>query len=518
MIGAAFLIAQLTTAAVFLIAPASAYAQAPQERMSWAKFREDPDRVKAFKDAVRTMSNLQDDPRSWRFQANMHDERDAEENADWRKCEHGTWHFFTWHRMYIHYFEDILRKYANSDSLRLPYWPWEQPGQRGLPEEFRREFEPDGVTRNPLYVKERQMNDATMEVRWQQRDFETQMASRSFVGLVAGQGIVPGFGGGARRPNGQILPNQPGTFEGFPHGNIHVDVGGNGWMRWPWLAARDPIFWLHHCNIDRLWERWRTQPGRVEPAGEWRTQNYSFYDRDKQRVTRRVEEFLTLATLGYKYDDVAAPAAQVLPTDAIKIAPLHLALPHDGPTPTGSAAPVSDLKMLTLTKPKAAQGLTVEKTPATINIEQDKGLENKWRSLLSESESPEAPRRVFVRLEDVKFATPPTYNLEVYLNKREASAKTQPDDPQYVGTINFFAAGHHDKHAGHGSEPPRSYRFDVTSCLANSKKASTYDPDNIAVTVVPVGPQRKDGAAEEPAKPVAITVGNIVLETVVETQ
>jgi tyrosinase len=37
------------------------------------------------------------------------------------------------------------------------------------------------------------------------------------------------------------------------HGNVHVMVGGPKNMGFIPDAAQDPIFWMHHCNIDRLW-------------------------------------------------------------------------------------------------------------------------------------------------------------------------------------------------------------------------------------------------------------------------
>ena len=56
----------------------------------------------------------------------------------------------------------------------------------------------------------------------------------------------------------QIHPDQ-GTLtslEGI-HDTIHVDVGGNGHMADPGVAAFDPIFWLHHCQVDRLLALWQ---------------------------------------------------------------------------------------------------------------------------------------------------------------------------------------------------------------------------------------------------------------------
>ncbi len=39
-----------------------------------------------------------------------------------------------------------------------------------------------------------------------------------------------------------------------PHDLVHTAVGG--WMGETLLAAYDPIFWFHHCNIDRLLQAW----------------------------------------------------------------------------------------------------------------------------------------------------------------------------------------------------------------------------------------------------------------------
>ncbi|EEB90597.1 hypothetical protein MPER_11172, partial [Moniliophthora perniciosa FA553] len=40
------------------------------------------------------------------------------------------------------------------------------------------------------------------------------------------------------------------------HDNIHVAVGANGHMSDPAVAAFDPIFFLHHCQVDRLLSLW----------------------------------------------------------------------------------------------------------------------------------------------------------------------------------------------------------------------------------------------------------------------
>ncbi|PGH30982.1 hypothetical protein GX50_06255 [[Emmonsia] crescens] len=46
----------------------------------------------------------------------------------------------------------------------------------------------------------------------------------------------------------------------YIHNNVHGWVGGNytGHMSEIPVATFDPLFWLHHCNIDRMWAIWQT--------------------------------------------------------------------------------------------------------------------------------------------------------------------------------------------------------------------------------------------------------------------
>jgi tyrosinase len=55
------------------------------------------------------------------------------------------------------------------------------------------------------------------------------------------------------------IPGDQGTLtslEGI-HDMVHVDVGGAGHMGNVPVAAFDPIFWLHHCQVDRLFCLWQ---------------------------------------------------------------------------------------------------------------------------------------------------------------------------------------------------------------------------------------------------------------------
>ena len=56
-------------------------------------------------------------------------------------------------------------------------------------------------------------------------------------------------------------PNDPAEWRGFRiqleiplHNLVHRWVGGN---MVDMTSPNDPVFWLHHCNIDRLWAEWQ---------------------------------------------------------------------------------------------------------------------------------------------------------------------------------------------------------------------------------------------------------------------
>src|SRR5207245_631947 len=92
------------------------------------------------------------DPTSWLYQANIHGTTDLPMQEGWAQCQHGSFFFFPWHRMYIYYFERILRKASGNPDFALPYWNYSLPSQLALPTICR---VPAEQNKNPLYVEER---------------------------------------------------------------------------------------------------------------------------------------------------------------------------------------------------------------------------------------------------------------------------------------------------------------------------------------------------------------------------
>jgi tyrosinase len=83
------------------------------------------------------------------------------------------------------------------------------------------------------------------------------------------------------------------------HDGIHGWTGGNngtvgGDMGSVGTAAWDPIFWSHHCMIDRLWSLWQLRHGvaNITPA---------LLPMVLQPFGLKVQDVLSTSALGYTY-------------------------------------------------------------------------------------------------------------------------------------------------------------------------------------------------------------------------
>jgi tyrosinase len=197
----------------------------------------------------------------------------------------------------------------------LPYWKWDGPeGDGRLPVAFR---DPSRGGLANLFVTDRD-NDANTGRRFA-TDNQMDKAFRCLTPTVFMGNSQ--FGGPAVRRHGGEGPPETippaldgmGLLEGTPHGTIHVMTGGGGWMGNFVQAALDPIFWLHHCNIDRLWEVWiQRAPGNRNPDDSaWLDASFAFRDRTGGDGTMKPRQVLNTrdAPLLYEYDDTTDPLA-----------------------------------------------------------------------------------------------------------------------------------------------------------------------------------------------------------------
>lgn len=190
-----------------------------------------------------------------------------EQRLMFNQCQHAGWFFLPWHRGYLAAFEAILGDWiagqGGPDNWALPYWNYlddSNPQARDLPQEFTDSTIPGDNTPNPLADAFRGPATSLGPQPWIPVDITltaqtNETVYTSIPGTLGYGGPISGF---------DQQGNAFGAVEGNPHNLVHVMVGGNtppnptGWMFDPDFAGLDPVFWVHHCNIDRLWAAWMT--------------------------------------------------------------------------------------------------------------------------------------------------------------------------------------------------------------------------------------------------------------------
>lgn len=245
-------------------------------------------------------------PDSWIWAANTHGVPFGTPlRPTWRTCEHASIFFLPWHRAYLTWFEDTIRGLTGDPTWALPYWDYSEPDDErtlGLPPEFLvPQRTVDGVLEdNPLFEASR----STFPLPVEDTNIVPALSQLNYVRPF------PRAGFGGVDPDGRF-----GVLESLPHNFIHVDLGGL--MESPATAGRDPIFWLHHCNIDRLWEIWRFLPGSIPldlqsgiPAAmlsDWRSAQFTFGGANGPVFDVGQCEQPELPPLEYAYDTLELP-------------------------------------------------------------------------------------------------------------------------------------------------------------------------------------------------------------------
>lgn len=172
--------------------------------------------------------------------------------------------FLPWHRAYLHRLEQSLQD-INS-AAAIPWWDWTQ-GQ-GIPDAFALP-DIDGEA-NPLFDSAIELHPPQVPTSISERTTrnpDSQLPVFSFPEADVNQD--------GRATLGEIanyLIDFVDTFEQFNdlletlHDQIHVYVGNS--MANTTFAAYDPIFYSHHCMIDRIWALWQKRNGHENyPAG-----------------------------------------------------------------------------------------------------------------------------------------------------------------------------------------------------------------------------------------------------------
>ncbi|XP_047957071.1 polyphenol oxidase, chloroplastic-like [Salvia hispanica] len=288
--------------------------------------------IAKFNKAVELMRALpDDDPRSFKQQANVHCAYcdGAYDQAGFPDLElqvHNSWLFFPFHRYYLYFYERILGKLLGDPTFAMPYWNWDAPRGMPIPSMY---ANPKSALYDPLRDRAHQP-PALVDLNYNGTDPSTTTDQQAQTNLtvmyrqMVSNSKTPRLFFGSPYRRGEDPNPGGGSIEGIPHGPVHVWTGdrtqpntenmGNFYS-----AARDPIFYAHHSNIDRLWSVWKTLGGRradiTDP--DYLNASFLFYDEDARMVRVKVRDCLDPRKLGYEYQGVDIPWLNSRPTPRV---------------------------------------------------------------------------------------------------------------------------------------------------------------------------------------------------------
>ncbi|MCX5276713.1 tyrosinase family protein [Streptomyces virginiae] len=421
-----------------------------------------------------------DDPTSWSYQAAIHGTAETPPKPLWNSCKHGSWFFLSWHRMYLWYFERIVRAavvdLGGPADWALPFWDYDaDPSQARIPQAFRDE---EGGA-NPLFADRAHRLNRGEPLPFQITSPAYAMGRTLFVGEAE-------FGGGIT-PDGDAFWNRDGAVENTPHNAVHSHIGR--WMGRTDTAALDPIFWLHHANIDRLWFAWASRPGHDDPTDpRWITQEYRFFDADGSERRLAASAVVDIADqLGYTYES-PVPVAPPPPAPPLSPVPEVSMSRPNASEPTPSVPKRREMAGASL------QTVRLVGRAASVTVPID-GRTTRSLGLALGVPDPEADRRVYLNVEDIEGEENPETVYGIYVNLPDG-VTPEVAESHRVGNLSFF--GIERAQDPRGDEHPHGLRVtvEITPLVRRLVAQNAWDDQALRVTFLPLGPV--DGEGEDP--------------------
>lgn len=339
--------------------------------------------------------------------------------AYFNRCNHGT-HFVSWHRWYTLFWEEICRQLSGTDEFNLPYW--DAVGDLGfLPAAVRW---PLGVSSNSLYdvTRHPQLNDGSAAISGLHND---SLQKTQFTTFNAG----------------------PGSVKDIPHNRVHNQMGGN--MTAFETAAQDPIFWLHHCNVDRYWDCWLKLAGHANPGSPFTDQTFSFYTLNGPQ-TILVGNGMLASDLGYAYDKCPGKPLFKIPHKLLNIALFevpYIELPTPDPPP-----PI----IRTLLETRA---FTLDGRSNVLVLSRDALARTGF-----DFNDPAASLAIGLRnITPSELAALGGYEIEIWLaSEARLVERNELEGAVQIGSLGMFSLGH-AHHAAHGQAPSQVFELDAAA-------------------------------------------------------
>jgi len=462
------------------------------------------------------------DGRNWYRQAMIHE----------LDCAHGNWWFVNWHRGYVLRFEQIVREMSGDPDFALPFWDWtnlqEVPQQlyngvlNPTDPTYQASFETFwaayGTAINAYYASlsaaqksglpTRGINSAgdlqaDLQASWNPRAQARgqrvlsaqakQMCSINTVTQILRSTDFFTFGSYASDTHDGH--GGTGTLEGQPHNNVHISVGTPHGFMGAYMSPVDPVFWLHHANVDRLWWLWQQRnpatrglPTVDQGLSRWLAEPYRFFfDANGAPAPATAADFISSEALGVTYGPGFDPERRFsIFTSEARFQNRSLGNISGALSPQIAAGAAPSFALRT----GREVSLPAQAVP---------------RATLASASQADTNEALIARVSLIPPSEAKRTTIDVFINCRYLSPTTPLDDPHYLGTIAFFGARHGAGHSGHGAEKPVDYVLPLNQTLVNLAAAGKPVQGAIRVQLRASAPG--GGGQELDARLVGVTIG-----------
>lgn len=263
-----------------------------------------------------------------------------------RNLAHGGSVFLPWHREFLWRFEQALRREV--PGVFIPYWNWEEDRER-YGADLKTYLSKSMVWSEDFMGGDGDKNDNDRVKTGPFKNWSTVEVDQHTADLIGNSVLTRRLG---RHPIFEdiVLPNQSDVYNAFKyssydtapwdttsvdsfrnalegwidpnlHNRVHLWVGGSMESN---TSPNDPIFFLNHCNVDRLWAIWQTlhvvehYPHDITDRNNKRIDYYNindkfYYQNADEQNSRAIRDVLNHLRLKYTYD--SSPVSTKYPGD-----------------------------------------------------------------------------------------------------------------------------------------------------------------------------------------------------------
>jgi tyrosinase len=376
--------------------------------------------------------------------------RTLAEQAWWTCQPHqsgqNTDNFLPWHRMFVYFFEKMIRATINDPTFTLPYWNY-SPGlptnsQSGImPSNFRASSNPAFAS---LYVQNRNPGVNT-----------GSSIDTGNPGLLSAAGALAETTYSPHSPVQGFCSNLNSNL----HGNVHGLIGTNSNMGYVPTAGQDPIFWMHHCNIDRLWASWN-RAGNLNPTNSaFLNQTFTFAGPDCKGISMAVRDVMEISQLKYTYQEF-----QPVPPKVRSASPSLF-------TTLSARAPLAATTLATTANVSLASATT------RASLTQTTQVSNKKLFDLSLGAPAPGVGRYYLVVKDLQIKAQPGVIYKLFLDLPTVASEATRH-AHLIGYLNFFSA----MPGMSMNAEDRFISYDISALVKRLGAASVNGPINLTVS------------------------------------